>query len=124
MARSSHRARAVTESAKTEPSERLEAIFNNDSLPVLLVIARMKRECDDVGYHVDREAREDDSGERRRERKTVGFLVSTKTAGRGNFAEVRVGGSRRNFGAVAEEEVGDEPAVACTVRDTAVVDQF
>ena len=115
MARSSHRARAVTESAKTEPSERLEAIqvFNNDSLPVLLVIARMKRECDDVGYHVDREARERDSGERRRERSPVGFLVSAKTAGRGYFAEVRVGGNRRNFGAIAEKEVGDEPARAC-----------
>ena len=93
-------------------------------LPVLLVIARMKGECDDVGYHFDREAREDDSGERHRECTTVGFLVSAKTAGRGHFAEVGVGGSRRNFGAVAEEEVGDEPAMACTVRDTAVVDQF
>ena len=79
----------------------------------LLVITRMKRECDDVGYHVDREAREDDSGERRRERMTVGFLVSAKTAGRGYFAEVRVGGNRRNFGAIAEKEVGDEPARAC-----------
>ena len=84
----------------------------------------MKRECDDVGYHVDGEAREYDSGERHRERTTVGFLVSAKTAGRGHFAEVGVGGSRRNSGAVAEEEVGDEPAMACTVRDTAVVDQF
>ena len=88
----------------------------------------MERECDDVGYNVDREAREYDSGERRRERKTVGFLVRAKTAGRGHFAEVRVGDSRRNFGAIAEKEVGDEPAVACTdrktVRDTAVVDQF
>ena len=84
----------------------------------------MKGECDDVGYHFDREAREDDSGERHRECTTVGFLVSAKTAGRGHFTEVRVGGSRRNFGAVAEEEVGDEPAMACTVRDTAVVDQF
>ena len=84
----------------------------------------MKGECDDVGYHFDREAREDDSGERHRECTTVGFLVSAKTAGRGHFAEVRVGGSRRNFGAVAEEEVGDKPAMACTVRDTAVVDQF
>ena len=73
----------------------------------------MKRECDDVGYNVDREAREDDSGERHRECTTVGFLVSAKTAGRGHFAEVRVGGSRRNFGAIAEKEVGDEPARAC-----------
>ena len=31
---------------------------------------------------------------------------------------------RVDGGAVAEEEVGDEPAMACTVRDTAVVDQF
>ena len=75
----------------------------------------MKRECDDVGYHVDREAREYDSGERRRERMTVGFLVSAKTASRGHFAEVGVSGSRRNLGAVAEEEVGDEPARECTV---------
>ena len=84
----------------------------------------MKRECDDVGYHVDREAREYDSGERRRKRMTVGFLVSAKTAGRGHFAEVRVGGSRRNFGPVAEEEVGDEPTRACTGRDMATVDQL
>ena len=91
---------------------------------MLLVIARVKRECDDVGYHVDREAREYDSGERRRERKTVGFLVSAKTAGRGHFAEVGVGGRRRNFGTVAEEEVGDEPARACTGRDMATVDQL
>ena len=89
-------------------------LFNNQySLPVLLVIARMKRECDDVGYHVDREAREDDSGERRREACSMGPLVSTETAGHGHFAEVRVGGSRRNFGAIAEKEVGDEPARAC-----------
>ena len=80
---------------------------------MLLVITHMKRECGDVGYHVDREAREYDSGERRRERMTVGFLVSAKTAGRGYFAEVRVGGNRRNFGAIAEKEVGDEPARAC-----------
>ena len=91
----------------------------------LLVITRMKRECDDVGYHVDGEAREYDSGERHRERTTVGFLVSAKTAGRGHFAEVGVGGSRRNFGAVAEEEVGDEPARACRYRAiVAVVDQL
>ena len=85
----------------------------------------MERECDDVGYHVDREARERDSGERRRERMTVGFLVSAKTAGRGYFAEVRVGGNRRNFGAIAEKEVGDEPARACREREiVAVVDQL
>ena len=90
-----------------------DVVTINDSLSVLLVITRMKRECDDVGYHVDRKALEHDSGERHRERTTVGFLVSAKTAGRGHFAEVRVGGSRRNFGAIAEKEVGDEPARAC-----------
>ena len=49
---------------------------------MVLVIARMKRECDDVGHHIDREARERDPGERRRERMPMGFLVSAKTAGR------------------------------------------
>ena len=55
---------------------------------------------------------------------TVGFLVSAKTAGRGHFAEVRVGGSRRNFGAIAEKEVGDEPARACREWVPPAVDQL
>ena len=74
-------------------------LFNNQySLPVLLVIARMKRECDDVGYHVDREAREDDSGERLRERLPVGFLVIPKTASRDHLAEILVVGVDHELG--------------------------
>ena len=99
---------------------------------MVLVIARMKRECDDVGHHVDREARERDPGERRRERMPVSFLVSAKTAGRCHLADVGVDGmfdvglvgSRENFGAVAEEEVRDEPAAACTMPDIVALDKL
>ena len=100
---------------------------------MVLVIARMKRERDDVGHHVNREARERYPGERRRERMPVGFLVSAKTAGRCHPVDVGVDigifdvglvCERENFGAVAEEEVRDEPAGACTMTDIVALDKL
>ena len=99
---------------------------------MVLVIARMKRECDDVGHHIDREARERDPVERRRERMPVGFLVRAKTAGRCHLADVGIDGMfnvglvgfRENFGAVAEEKVRDEPAAAWTMTDIVALDKL
>ena len=57
---------------------------------MLLVVARVEGEGDDVGDRVDGEAREDHSGARRREAHSVRLLVGREAAGRAHLAEVRV----------------------------------
>ena len=65
---------------------------------MFLVVARVEGEGDDVGDRVDGEAREDDSGERLRERLPVGFLVIPKTASRDHLAEILVVGVDQELG--------------------------
>ena len=70
---------------------------------MLLVVARVEGEGDDVGDRVDGEAREDHSGARRREARSMHLLVSREAAGRAHLAEVRVVGVmavRRDRGAI------------------------
>ena len=52
----------------------------------LLVVARVEGEGDDVGDRVDGEAREDDSGARRREAHSMRLLVGREAAGRAHLA--------------------------------------
>ena len=67
---------------------------------MLLVVARVEGEGDDVGDRVDGEAREDDSGARRREAHSMCAFIGCPAASRANLAQVRVVGVRRYRSAV------------------------
>ena len=70
---------------------------------MLLVVARVEGEGDDVGDRVDGEAREDDPGARRREARSMRLFVG-READSGDLAQVGVGRVGRNYGARGEEQ--------------------
>ena len=57
---------------------------------MLLVVALVEGEGDDVGDRVDGEAREDDSGARRRDAHSMRLLVRLEAAGREDLVQVCV----------------------------------
>ena len=70
---------------------------------MLLVVADVEGEGDDVGDRVDGEAREDDSSESRGEARSMCAFIGCPTAGHADLKQVRVVGVRavrRDRGAV------------------------